>query len=251
MPGVFGDIFDVVYADPDVARWHTLDTYPVTIVAGDIELTAAEGQRLNEYVDIGGTLLVADGQLAGPGVAELKLPKLGAEQEAGGYRWAGGEAVEPSQRYRFKPVQGGRALATTPDGQPFCASFDQGKGRLVFLSVPYALGIDKHVVPAAAKLFVHLTRDLMPVDVEGDVQWMVNRTGDAWLVTLINSAGVHKTQQGISPTDFRQNRTVRIRSRVPITSAHDRLLDADRFTVTDDRVPVMVPAGGIRIMEVR
>ena len=52
-------------------QWTTIDTYPVVIVAGEIELTAAEGQRLAEYVANGGTLLVADApsQRAGTGGA--------------------------------------------------------------------------------------------------------------------------------------------------------------------------------------
>ena len=43
VPGVFGDLFDVVYAYPDACRWRTIDSYPVVIAAGEIELTAAGG----------------------------------------------------------------------------------------------------------------------------------------------------------------------------------------------------------------
>ncbi len=81
--GVFGDIFDVAIAYPDVAKWRTLDTYPVVIVAGEIELTAAEGQRLADYVNRGGTLLVADAHLTGPGLAALALPAVGAGRSDG------------------------------------------------------------------------------------------------------------------------------------------------------------------------
>jgi len=251
VPGVFGDIFDVFYADPKIELWHTLDTYAVTIVAGDVELTAAEGIRLNQYIEGGGTVLVADGQLKGPGAQEVKLPETGAQHTAAGYLWMGANVVEPSQHYRFKPIRGGRPLATTPDGRTVCASFEQGKGRLVFLSVPYALGVDKQVVPIVAKLLLHLTRGLMPIEVEGDVQWLVSRSHDSWLVTLINSAGDTKPQQGISPTDFRENRRVTLHAQKPIIQAHDRLLPSDRFLVERNRVSVVVPAGGVRIMELK
>lgn len=113
VPGIFGDIFDVVFAYPDVAKWTTLDTYPVTIAAGDIEITAAEGQRLAEYIERGGTLLVADGQLTGPGVAALALPPLGPAVEAGGYRWLGGADFHPSQRFRCRPITIGTGRAGT------------------------------------------------------------------------------------------------------------------------------------------
>ena len=89
VPGVFGDVFDVIYAYPDVTRWRTIDTYPVVIAAGEIELTDAEGQRLAKYVAGGGTL--AGGRRAphrpgrgrpplarrGPAGRRLRLPLAG------------------------------------------------------------------------------------------------------------------------------------------------------------------------------
>ena len=251
VPGVFGDIFDVFYADPAMPSWQLLHTYPLTIVAGDIELTVDEGRKLNEYIRSGGTLVAADGQLRGPGADALELPKLESSREAAGYRWLAARNSKLSQRYSFRPIVGGRPLATTPGGLPVCTAHDRGKGRLVFLSVPYALGLDKQVVPIMAELVADCTRGLMPVEVVGDVQWLVNRTPDGWLVTLINSAGDMKPQQGIFPVDFRENRTVSIRSQVPIASAKDRLLESDKFTVENNAVSVLVPAGGVRIMELK
>ena len=81
LPGVFGDVFDVIFAHPDVRRWRTIDTYPVVIVTGEIELTAAEGRRLAEYVSKGGTLLVAGDHLSGPGAGALNLPPTAAPEE--------------------------------------------------------------------------------------------------------------------------------------------------------------------------
>lgn len=132
MPGIFGDIFDCVFAYPDLKLWRTLDTYPVVIVAGDIELTAGEGERLNQYLNAGGTVLLTDAQLTGPGVKALALPELGACTETTGYRWLASTNVEPSQRFRFKPVRGGKPLAFAADGAVCCAAFERGQGRLVF-----------------------------------------------------------------------------------------------------------------------
>lgn len=258
VPGTFGDIFDVVYAYPDVKKWTTLDTYPVTIAAGDIELTAAEGARLKQYIEQGGTLLVAEGQFTGPGVAELGLPKVGAATEASGYHWLAGQSLNPSQRFQYRPIEvgSGRALATTADGSVCCAAFDRGKGRLVYLSVPRGLGIDRQATPLVARLFAHLTSGLMPVSVEGDVEWLVNRTASGWAVTLLNPAGQDKPQQGITPTDYRQNRPVTIRATGPITKARDRLLPTDTLTVEKNAegknaVRCEVPAGGVRIIEIQ
>jgi hypothetical protein len=251
VPGVFGDMFDVVFAYPDVKKWRTIDTYPVVIVAGEIELTEAEGQRLAQYVQNGGTLLVADAQLTGPGFKALNLPAAGEQAEADSYRWLQDATVHPAQRYRFRPITGGKALATTADGKVVCSAFDQGKGRLIYLSVPRGLGIDRCAVPIVPRLFAHLTRGLMPIEVDGDVEWLVSRSDKGWLVTLLNPAGQPKPQQGIVPTDYRENRKVTIKCRVPVKSAGDRLLPSDELAVQENAVRLEVPAGGVRIIDLK
>ena len=257
VPGIFGDIFDVIFAYPDVKRWTTIDTYPVVIANGEIELTAAEGKRLAQYVENGGTLLVADAHLTGPGVAELKLPAAGTIREADGYRWLGDKTAHPSPRFRYRPITAKetRTLATTPSGDAFCAAVDRGKGRLIYLSVPHGLSIGRQAVPVLARLLAHLTRGLMPVEVEGDVEWLVNRTDKGWLVTLLNPAGQAKPQQGITPTDYRENRKVKLKLRVPVKSAQDRLLPSDALSVTQKEgraeVSLTVLAGSVRIIELK
>ncbi len=244
VPGVFGDIFDVITAHPDLKRWTTLPTYPVVIAAGDLELTAEEGKRLAEYVEKGGTLVVADGHVSGA----FELPKMGAVEEAVELEWMGRKVA--SQRFRFRPLEGGRPLATS-GGKVVCAAYDRGEGRLIVLSVPRGLGIDRAAVPVLPHLMAHLTRGLMPVEVSGGVEWLVNRTATGWIVTLLNPAGQSKPQQGITPTDFRENRTVTIRSTSPIGSASDWLFPDEKLQPKGNVLELVVPAGGVRIVELR
>ncbi len=257
LPGVFGDVFDVVYAYPDVKRWTTIDTYPVVVAAGEIELTKQEGQRMAKYVEDGGTLVVADGHLTGPGLAELKLPAAGAVKEADKYRWLGGEAAS-SQRFRYRPItmnKGDRALATVGDNEAFCVASDRGKGRLIYLAVPHGLSVTKQAVPVLPQLLAHLRQGLMPIEVSGDVQWLVNRTATGWTVTLINPAGQVKPQQGITPTDYRENRNVVVRARVPLKTARDLLLPDATLQVDQKmgtaEVKLTVQAGAVRVLDLR
>lgn len=255
LPGVFGDVFDVIFAYPDVRKWRTIDSYPVVIANGEIELTDAEGERLAKYVNDGGTLLVADAHLTGPGIQHLKLPAALAYQEADGYRWMGGDQPFASATFRYRPIKSAKedwqVLATTNDGHMFCAAADRGVGRLVYLSVPHGLSITGQALPVVPRLIAHLSCGLMPIEVDGDVQWLVNKTKTGWAVTLLNPAGQLKPQHGITPTDYRENRAVVIKARVPIKSAHDRLLPTDRFEIVNQSVHCEVAAGGVRIIELK
>jgi hypothetical protein len=255
VPGIFGDVFDVVTATPDLKRWTTISTYPVVVAAGDLELTEPEGKRLAEYVKSGGTLLVADGHLSGQGVAALEIPAAGESLEADAYDWKPTGARHRSQRFRFRPLGGGRALAATPEGKVFCAAYDRGEGRLIVLSVPRGLGIDRSALPVLGQLFAHLTRGLLPVEARGDVEWLLNRTSTGWLVALLNPAGQAKPQQGITPTDHREERKVVIRSTVPVAAASDWLFPDEPLVPKPDGggaiLELTVPAGGVRIIELR
>ena len=69
------------------------------------------------------------------------------------------------------------------------------------------------------------------------------------MVTLLNPAGQRKPQQGITPTDFRQNRQVQIVCNVPVKSAVDRLLPDDRLELKGGTIECEVVAGGLKIVE--
>jgi len=240
LPSPSGDLYDVIAAYPEVSRWTTIDTYPVCVVAGEIELTAAEGVRLREYVEKGGTLFVADGHLTGPGVAELQLPKMGETKEAG----------LPRFRYRPLDATGAKALAKAGD-DVYCGAYDRGQGRLIVLSVPHGLTITRQAHPMVAHLLRDLTRGLSPVEVRGDVQWLVNKTPTGWVVTLLNPAGQVKPQQGILPTDHREDRTVTVTVSAAVKSASDWLAPDDAIAVKDGKVTLTVRAGAVRVLELR
>jgi hypothetical protein len=75
------------------------------------------------------------------------------------------------------------------------------------------------------------------------------------MVTLLNPYGQDKFQQGIQPADYRQNRTVTIRTASPIKTAVDRLLPTDTLKVDaaekGSTITLVVPAGGVRIVEIK
>jgi len=252
IPGIMGDVFDVLATATDPAKASILDTYPVVILNGDIELSASWGQALNRYVNNGGTLLVSAGTVSGPGAAALQLPKTEASRESDGFTWALGNKAYDTPRFAFAPITGGQALATAKEGGVLAAAFAQGKGKLVYLSVPRGLGLNARAMPALSLLLLHLRAGQMPVEVAGDVQWFVNRTQNGWLVTLLNPAGADKPQQGFTVTRFEEARAATITTALPVKGAREWFTDsANPLTQAGGKVSVniTVPAGGVRIVE--
>jgi hypothetical protein len=80
---------------------------------------------------------------------------------------------------------------------------------------------------------------------------MLNRTKAGWLVTLFNPAGQAKPQQGITPTDYRENRKVTIRVARPVASTSDWLFPDESLAVKDGVLDLTVLAGSVRVIELK
>ncbi len=250
IPGVFGDIFDVLVTSP--SRLDAIDSYPVIVLCGELDLTAAWGKKLAAFLERGGTVVASDGQLRGPGAAELALPALGAEAEATAITWNGGKREIPSQRFRFRAIEGGEPLAIA-GGAQVAAAFPRGKGRLIFASIPRGLGLDSTATPLVGALLSHVRRGLLPFEIRGEVEWLLNRTDRGWVVTLLNPSGARKPQHGVVVTDYAQTRAVTLRTTQPLKRANEWIANAAVAVKADDggsTITLEVPAGALRILEV-
>ena len=94
-----------------------------------------------------------------------------------------------------------RPLITAPSGDPIVTVNKVGKGSVVFVAVPDLLGEDERMTPFAAHMLAHVLPDAAPVKVTGDVEYLINRTANGWVVTLLNNNGVFKPQQGMAQVD--------------------------------------------------
>ena len=254
--GVFGDIFDVLTADVQGARSKIqtlLPSYRAVVVGGRIDLSKEWIQRLSEYVRNGGTVVVNAAQ-------SQKLP-----QEFLGVRLTGdtGEShnalcLSPGEetqdlkgqifRYEKLELKGATPLITVPSGDAVVTVNKVGKGNVVFAAVPDLLGEDERIAPFAAHMLAHVFADALPLKVTGDVEYLINRTANGWIVTLLNSNGVYKTQQGMAQVDRSAYVTVTIGK--DIKSATDWISYA-QLKPDIGIVSVQVPPGGVAIVEIR
>jgi hypothetical protein len=241
VPGIFGNIFDVVVASPvqspksnvqgrptpgnadvpsalsaaganksrnDQTRSpiNAIDAYRAVIVGGRIDWTKEWADKLAQYVRNGGTLVLNSAQIKGLPNDLLGVRIIGATAEAHNAKCL--SPNEPEQdlhgqifRYDRVEAKGADVLIAVPTGDPLVTVNKFGRGRVFFVALPDLLGEDERLTPFVAHLLVHLAAEATPVKIEADVEYMINRTARGWVVTLFNDNGVFKPQQGMAEVD--------------------------------------------------
>jgi hypothetical protein len=253
--GIFGDIFDVIVNAPK----HTIiaKTYRVIIAAGEIGLTEEWGRAVRDNVEAGATLVVTADQLSGPGIKSLGLPEIGRANEASTMLWGPSRIRVPSNVFACFPIKttsGDEVLAASPDGEAIAVSRKLGKGHIIFISVPLGLGIDERPVPLLSLIMMRVTEGLLPVIVDGDVEWTVSQLDDGgFLVGILNNRGINKPQHGILPTDHAAAATVTLRTGFKVRTSTEWIASAPvswKASDTGAELRVVIPAGATRLLAV-
>lgn len=258
VPGIFGNIFDVLVTSE--THKDAIDNYRAVIVGGRLDWSKAWADKLASYVRNGGTLVLNSAQTKGLPADLLGVRLTGATAEAHNAKCLSPNEPEQDlsgQIFRYDRVEanGAEVLIAVPTGDPLVTVNKVGRGRLVFVALPDLLGEDERLTPFVAHLLAHLASDATPVRVEGDVEYLINRSARGWVVTLFNDNGVFKPQQGMSQVDrsANVNATVSVRG-ATISSAtewtSEQTLTVKKQAGSSDSISVNIAAGGIAVVEV-
>lgn len=255
--GVFGDIFDVLTAAENLLPGETvLSPYRAVVAGGRVEWSANWIKKLDAYVRNGGTLVINAAQIGKVPEQISGVRLLNTTGEAHNARCLAPDEVLQDlkgQIFRYEKIElkGARAFITTPSGEPIVTVNRIGKGSVVFSAVPDLLGEDERITPFAAHMLAHVFADAVPLKVTGDVEYLINRTADGWVVTMLNNNGVFKTQQGMAQVDRSAyvNVTIALTGR-QIRSAHEWTSDTP-VKVEGGTVSVRIAPGGIAIVALR
>jgi hypothetical protein len=168
---------------------------------------------------------------------------------------------EPAQNlhggiFRFDEVElkGAQPFIVTPANQPLVTVNRVGRGKVVFIAVRDLLGEDERLPAFVAHLLVHLAAEATPVQVDGDVEYLVNRNSRGWIVTLLNDNGVFKPQQGLAQVDPSASVKVKLSLRgFPIVAANEwtsnQSLEIQGQGTAGRSVTVTIPPGGVAVVE--
>ena len=250
----YGDIFDVLtpdFPDPTALR-KTLPAYKVAILSGGYEKHPAMAEALREYVRNGGTLVLNTVQLNNFDPAFTGVKLTGKTVKDDGYVL---DKVE---------LAGAKVLSALPDGTPVFTAFDQGKGRVIVATPRWLVqdfedgGDDSRKIlgqtASGSRQFKYtrmlldkIVQEVLPIEVEGDILYGLNKTRDGWLVYLINNKGITKFID--TPPTFDQKQTAEVTVRLKGISAKQvRELRTDTEIPLDDgQFTVKVKPGEIKI----
>jgi hypothetical protein len=234
-----------------------LSSYRAIVVGGHMEWSADWVQRLTEYVRSGGTVVINAAQITGIPEALLGVRSTNETAEADTARCLipNDDSQDLSGqlfRYQKYELKGAQPLITTGDGTPLVTTNKVGNGRVIFCAVPDLLAEDERMVPLAAHLLAHVFVDATPVKVSGDVEYLINRNGSGWVVTLLNNNGVYKPQQGMAQADRSAyvNVTISLRGQ-QIQSANEWTEDKPLSLTGRDSLNVRVAPGGVAVIELK
>ncbi|HKO60538.1 MAG TPA: hypothetical protein VJV03_05205, partial [Pyrinomonadaceae bacterium] len=162
--------------------------------------------RLEEYVKSGGTVVLNATQIKGlpQSLIGLKLTGVTAEGDTARCNVAGESAHDlTGQMFRYEKLElkGAQSLITSAAGDPLVTVNKVGKGAVIFAALPDLLGHDERITPFAAHMLAHVFNDATPVKVRGDVEYLINRNSNGWVVTLFNNNGVYKPAHGMAQVD--------------------------------------------------
>ncbi len=265
--GIFGDIFDVLVAGSEgrsisrsSAASNPIDSYRALVLGGHIELSPAWIQRLTSYVRNGGTVVLNSEQIKGLPAEFLgiRLTGVTAESESARCLSPGEEPQDLSGqmfRYAKTELKGASVLLEAPSGDPLVTVNKVGKGNVIFCASSDLLGEDERVTPFAAHMLAHVFSDATPIRVDGDVEYLINRTDSGWVVTLFNNNGVLKPQQGLAQVDRSAyvNATIKVGTQ-KLQSASEWISDKPLNLQTQSGsqiLNVQLAPGGIAIVELR
>ncbi|HXT61624.1 MAG TPA: hypothetical protein VN696_01175, partial [Pyrinomonadaceae bacterium] len=257
VPGVFGNIFDVLVADD--AHKEAIDSYRAVVVGGEINWTPAWAKKLEDFVRGGGVVVLNAGQTKGLSMSLLGVREKGQTGEAHNARCLlpGVTTADLDGgifRYDRVDLTAAQPLMVTDSDQadPLVTVNKVGRGKLIFVAVAELLGEDERMPAFVAHLLAHLTSNATPAQVEGDVEYLVNRNSNGWVVTLLNDNGVYKPQQGMAQADRTATASVTIRLRSQRISSATEWLTDSKLSVSDGAsVQLTIPAGGIAIVELK
>ena len=191
VPSTWGDIFDVVLNNADPA---VLDAYQATVVLGDIRLSDEWLERLGEYANRGGKVMINAAQIpAGHWPKWLGCTTEGLRCRA--HDFVTGDAL-PLEDLDFEVVKiepgAATVVSSSGEGDPLVVVNQVGAGEVWLLTIPYMVSHEDSGRPsltgAAQEALEAFLRPLEQIRIDGrPLAHIVNRRGNRDLLLTLGN----------------------------------------------------------------
>ncbi|MBQ6471254.1 MAG: LamG domain-containing protein [Victivallales bacterium] len=236
-----GDVFDEAFVNPPSGNLPRFDRYAIVILPDEAALPVSTITALENYVQCGGTLVINSVH------CNLLPAHLLPAQLAGKWEEAEGMSLPAVRLGRQAKV-----LMKTATGKAFAVSRKYGLGQVIMTLPKHLLGSDpEQPVPYIGQLLHDLQAEVLPFQVDGDVQFLFSRlSGGRWKVALLNNKGVLKNPWE-SKTDVDPSFASKVTLRLPASGLSvSELYAQDKLDYSGNEVSLVVPPGGIRVIQV-
>ncbi len=270
----YGDIYDVVTPRPPSGpvALKTLMNYKVAIMLGGFNIDQALAKRLKEYVKKGGTLVLNTRQvndnLPDDFIGVRRTGKMCATE--GKVNVVGGsDAITLPEPYDYEMLElkGAEPLWRDSKGGILASAHAYGRGRVVLTAVDYMVprksfcdnnddtyikAMKSREHPLVQILMRQIVKDVLPVEVKGDIEYGLNKVSDGWWVYLINNKGVTKFTRTPEKADVAQTAkvTVDMRSLTPIMVQELREGTDMAWDKNKNSFSIDVGPGDIKVLEI-
>lgn len=258
----YGDIFDVITNRADTK---TTSSYKALLLVGKVQIDKSYADKLISYVKDGGVLMINTRQIKNPALFPKNFfgctlgSKKGRSNAAISY--IDNKVVREKNYFNYTKVNSltGMKIAVTADSKhdPLIILNKYGKGKVI-LTTPYFMK-EQFSRVKMLKLFdnlmTFLSRETFPVEVKTDLQYLVNRNKNGWVVSLFNNYGMTKVPGELPQFDKKATRTVTITIPQKTGNVSKALewMKSKNIKVqscsSGCKVKIAVPAGQIRIVE--
>lgn len=260
----YGDRFDVLIANPPASgppAAELLRQYRVLLLLGEIAADAALAARMREYVAAGGTLVLNEMQLSEHFPAEFTgVRRLTGERTGTVTRVvADGRLLEGAglpYRRRETELCGARSLLADAEGETLLTEYRVGQGRVLVSWQSHLLADapERPALPTLRYLLQEVCRDdSCPITVEGEVEYIINRNGQGWWLSLLNNRGIYKEGRKPERIDPDGQTTVTVRY-AGAPSVWRELISGESLPCRQDAAgtacTLTLPPGQIMILEI-
>jgi len=121
---------------------------------------------------------------------------------------------------------------------------------VVLFLTPCMLDQQDKIVPFLPAFLDHIAAEALPVKINGDVESIINKTKDGWLITLINNKGVYKEPTKAPVVKEEEKAEVEILFKKAPVKISELIANRPVERPSDNTAKVVVPSGDVVILKI-